>query len=138
MLPPFAVTPFYAALSGLLLVVLAFAVIVQRRKNRVSLGDGGKHGVLRAMRAQANFVEYTPLALLLLFLLELSRQPLWALHLLGATLVLGRVLHAWGLLTAVENRGPNFGRMAGMILTLSMLLVAAIWLLLVALPRLGG
>jgi uncharacterized membrane protein YecN with MAPEG domain len=132
MLPPFAVTPLYAALCGLLALVLAYAVIRLRQKHRVLTGDGGNADLARAMRVQANFVEYTPLALLLLFMLELSRQPVWALHLLGAALFVGRVLHAWGYLMTPRL---SFGRMTGIVLTLAMLGVTAVWLLLVVLQR---
>lgn len=135
MLPPFAVTPLYAALCGILLVMLSLRVIRYRRSHRVSIGDGGHDDLARAIRAQANFVEYMPLSLLLLFMLELSRQPpFWALHLLGASLFLGRVLHAWGILTP----GPHFGRAAGIGLTLVPLLVIAVWLLIVVLMRMTG
>lgn len=135
MLPPFAVTPLYAALCGILLVMLSLRVIGYRRSRRVSIGDGGHNDLARAIRAQANLVEYAPLTLLLLFMLELSRQPpFWALHLLGAALFLGRVLHAWGLLTPK----PHFGRVAGMGLTITALLVSAVWLLAVVLMRMTG
>lgn len=132
MLPPFAVTPLYAALCGLLLLALGVAVIRLRQKYRVNTGDGGHPDLARAMRVQANFVEYVPLTLLLLFLLELSRQPVWALHLLGAALFIGRVLHAWGYLASA---GPTAGRMIGIVLTLSTLGITSLWLLAVVLQR---
>lgn len=75
MLPPFAVTPLYAALLGLLLLGLSLVVVRLRRKHRVPTGDGGHADLARAIRVQANFVEYVPLTLLLLFMLEMSRQP---------------------------------------------------------------
>ncbi|MCW0234369.1 MAG: MAPEG family protein [Ferrovibrio sp.] len=132
MLPPFAVTPLYAALCGLLLLVLALAVVRLRQRHRVNTGDGGHADLARAMRVQANFVEYVPLTLLLLFMLEMSRQPVWALHLLGAGLFVGRVLHAWGYL---GSPGLSFGRMVGIVLTLSVLGVTALWLLVVVAQR---
>ncbi|MGZ9080482.1 MAG: MAPEG family protein, partial [Burkholderiales bacterium] len=58
------VTPLYAALLGLWLLVLSLRVVQQRRAARVSLGDGGNTALQRAIRAQGNFVEYVPLALL--------------------------------------------------------------------------
>lgn len=65
-------------------------------------------------------------------MLEMSRQPVWALHLLGAALFVGRVLHAWGYLSSPRL---TFGRMVGILLTLGMLGVTSIWLLLVVLQR---
>lgn len=132
MLPPFAVTPLYAALLGLLLLALGLVVVRLRRRHAVLTGDGGNATLARAMRVQANFVEYVPLTLLLLFMLEMSRQPAWALHLLGAALFIGRLLHAWGYLMTPRL---SFGRALGIGLTWIVLGVTAVWLLLVVLQR---
>lgn len=134
MLPPFAVTPLYAALLGLLLLGLGLVVVRLRRRHGVPTGDGGNATLARAMRVQANFVEYVPLTLLLLFMLEMSRQPVWALHLLGAALFIGRLLHAWGYLATARL---SFGRALGIGLTWIVLATTAIWLLLVVLQRYG-
>jgi len=132
---PFFVTPLYAALCGLLLVVLSVRVIALRRKYAVGLGDGDHEELRRAIRVQANFVEYVPLALLLLFLLELShRAPVAALHLLGALLFVGRIAHALG----VSRSGSGSpGRAIGVGCTFTMMVVASVWLLIIAVPRLG-
>jgi uncharacterized membrane protein YecN with MAPEG domain len=60
----------YAGLLALWLVVLSLRVIQARRAARVSLGDGGNRALQRAIRGQANFAEYVPIALLLLLILE--------------------------------------------------------------------
>ena len=133
MLPPFMITPLYASLCGLLLIVLALRVVRLRQRHNVGIGDGGHKDLSLAIRVHANFVEYVPLALLLLFLLELSRQPAWALHLLGAALFLGRVVHAWGL-SLTRRASP--GRVVGITLTFIVIVVASLWLLLVTLQRL--
>jgi uncharacterized membrane protein YecN with MAPEG domain len=133
MLPPYLVTPLYAALCALLLLALSIRVAMLRRRLRVPIGSDGPPEILRAIRVQANCAEYVPLALLLLFLLELARQPLWALHLLGAMLLLGRLLHAIGL---GANPGVSFGRFTGIALTWTMMGVAALWLLALVLQRL--
>ena len=69
------VTPLYAALLALWFVVLSLHVIRCRREARVSLGDGGNGRLQRAIRAQANFAEYVPLALVLLpaFVMYMNR-----------------------------------------------------------------
>lgn len=128
-MPPFAVTPLYAGLCAILLIALSLRVARLRGSLKVALGDGGERALQKAIRVQGNFVEYVPMALLLLFLLELSRQaPLWALHVLGAGLLLGRILHAIGLSTSA---GLSLGRFVGTLLTFSMILITAIWLLIV-------
>lgn len=135
MLPPFAVTPLYAALCGLLLVVLSFRVIVLRGRHKVRFGDGGHDDLARAIRVQGNFVEYIPLLLLLLFLLELSRQaPVWVLHLLGAVIFLGRILHAVGV-TMQRNGAFSLPRLLGICCTVVPMAVMSVWLLLVVLQR---
>ncbi len=108
------VTPIYAALCGLLLILLSHRVIRQRQRFKVVLGDDGEPQVQRAMRVQANFVEYAPLSLILLALAELQGHDLWLLHGLGLLLLCGRLLHAFGVAREPENL--RF-RVAGMTLT---------------------
>ena len=52
---------------------------------------GGDPLMLRRIRGHANFAEYTPLALVLITLLELAGEPRWELHALGASLLAGRL-----------------------------------------------
>jgi len=91
------ITSIYASLSALLIVKLALSVIKLRRKNRVSVGDGGNEQLQLAIRTHANAVEYIPITLLLLLTLELNGAPTILIHVLGATLLIGRILHAMGL-----------------------------------------
>ncbi|HEY8220138.1 MAG TPA: MAPEG family protein [Methylobacter sp.] len=91
------ITAIYASLSALLIVRLSLSVIKLRRKNRVSVGDGGNEALQLAIRAHANAVEYIPITLMLLFMLELNGAPKLLVHVLGGTLLVGRILHAMGL-----------------------------------------
>jgi uncharacterized membrane protein YecN with MAPEG domain len=75
------------------------------------------------MRGQANFTEYVPLALLLLAILELSRFSLYALHALGATLLVARVLHGYAFAFTPQFR---FGRYWGAILTFAVIVIEAV------------
>jgi hypothetical protein len=88
------ITAFYAALLGLGLIWMSWRVIAQRRQMRVSLGDGGDKVLVKRIRAHANFVEYVPLGLILLGLVEWHWKLPWLAHGVGATLLIGRVLHA--------------------------------------------
>ena len=117
------VVAFYAGLNGLIALVLAFLVLRQRRRFRVGIGSGGHPALEQAMRAQANFVEYAPLILLLLLFLALTGLATAWLHALGVALTLGRALHAWGLST---KPGWSPGRFFGTALTLLTLLAVAI------------
>ncbi len=116
-----AVVTFYAGLNGLIAFVLVVLVVRQRGKTKTGLGTGGHVVLEQAIRVHGNFVEYVPLILILLLLLELGGlAPLW-LHLMGIALTLGRILHAWGLST---SPGESFGRAVGTGLTWLTLLVA--------------
>ena len=125
------ITPLYAALAAVVLIVLSLRVIGARRSRRVAIGDGADEDLSRRIRAHGNFTEYTPLALVLILLLELGGAPAWQLHLLGAALILGRIVHAWSLTAHSGN-----GRMVGMTLTFFVLAAAALGNLKVALGAL--
>ncbi|MHC8507949.1 MAG: MAPEG family protein [Rhodospirillales bacterium] len=117
------VTPALAAVLGLMLAALSLHVIRLRYRERVSLGDGGSPDLLRAIRAQANFAEHAPLTLVLLMILEINRAEAAVLYGLGAALVLGRCLHAFG----VSRTGAHFlWRTVGMILTFAALIGASL------------
>lgn len=120
-----AITALYVGLSAVLLVVLSALVIRERARAHVSLGDGGDARLEKAIRAQGNFVEYTPLALLVIALAEMQGAPALAVHCLGAALVLGRVLHAFGL-TRARDLHPARG--AGMALTFLVLVIGGLGL----------
>ncbi|MGZ8154862.1 MAG: MAPEG family protein [Burkholderiales bacterium] len=117
------VTPLYAALLGLWLLVLSLRVVQQRRAARVSLGDGGNTALQRAIRAQGNFVEYVPLALLMLAILELSHFSIYLLHALGLVLLIARLLHGYALGFTARHR---FGRSWGTALTAAVILIEAL------------
>ncbi len=124
---PVPIVALYAGINGLMALVLAALVVRQRGKTRTNLGSGGHAALEQAIRVHGNFIEYVPLILILLAVLELGgTRALW-LHGLGAALTIGRVLHAWGLST---KPGESFGRAAGITLTWLVLLIAAILALL--------
>jgi uncharacterized membrane protein YecN with MAPEG domain len=113
------VTTLYAAIMGILLVVLSDLVSRSRKKTRISLGSSGDPVLERAVRAHGNFVEYVPLALILLLLLEIQGAGTGLLHALGGTLLAGRLLHVYGM---VWPDGVIAGRFWGTGLTWLMVL----------------
>ncbi|MCC4310360.1 MAPEG family protein [Alcanivorax marinus] len=125
----FPITALYAALCGLLILALAFNVVRYRFGRGVSLGDGGDVLINRAVRAHGNTVEYVPLALILIGLLEGNNGNAWALHLYGLLLVLGRLAHAWGMLKPGSE--VNTFRKLGIIATWLVLLAASVHLLVI-------
>lgn len=120
---PMTVTPIYAALLAFLFIALSARAIRARRTARVAIGDGGDAVLVRAMRVQANFAEYAPLALLLIGFCELQAAPAWLLHVLGLLLLAGRTIHAFGLAQTRENFRL---RVTGMSLTLTAIGAAAL------------
>lgn len=113
-----------AGLLGLLLLFLSGYVIAGRVKFKVNDGDGGNETMRRRIRAQGNFVEYVPMALILLTLVEsASIGPGWLAGALGGTLVVARVWHAQGLL---GKSGVSAGRFMGTNLTAMVILVGAL------------
>jgi uncharacterized protein len=117
------ITAFYASLLAALFIVLSARVIGWRRVRRVELGDGADPQLLRRMRVHANCAEYVPITLLLMALAESMTSPRPLLHLIGILLVIGRMLHAYGL-----SQTPQIlrYRVSGMILTLTALGLAAL------------
>ncbi|MGZ5049604.1 MAG: MAPEG family protein [Methylobacter sp.] len=115
------ITSVYAALAALFIVKLSLSVIKLRRQHRVSVGDGGIEALQLAIRAHANALEYMPMALLLLLLLELNDAPKMLVHLGGSALLAGRILHALGL-SAKDLRK----RVLGMQITLYLIIGLAL------------
>lgn len=113
-----------AGLLGLLLLFLGGYVIAGRVQFKIGLGDGGNEAMRRRIRAQANFIEYVPMALILMALMENgSVGPVWLLVAMGATLVVARLWHAQGL---YSSSGTSVGRFAGTNLTAAVIFVAAV------------
>lgn len=118
-----SVTPLYAGLIALLYIYLSFRVIKIRRGDRISLGNGGRDDMEFRVRAHANLAEYAPLGLILLAMSEMQGAPIWVVHILGAMLLIGRLLHAWAFSQSPQNLPA---RSYGMMLTLMMILFAAL------------
>jgi uncharacterized protein len=123
------ILPIYAALLAILFVVLSIRAIRQRRSLKINLGDAGNKDMQRAMRVHANFAEYVPLCLLMIYLVEQSGVYAWFVHMLGMALLVARLSHAYG----VSQQRENFAfRVTGMTLTFIVLITCAAHLLWVA------
>jgi uncharacterized membrane protein YecN with MAPEG domain len=120
------VSLFSAAIAALITAWLGWRCGKVRMSEKILHGDGGNVLMMRRMRAQANFTEYTPIALVLIVLLDLMDVNIMALGLTALAFMLGRVLHAIGM----DSDGPHKARMIGMMLTLPLLIVWAMWAIL--------
>jgi hypothetical protein len=94
-----------------------------RRAAGVSVGDG-ENALLKArMRAHANFIEYVPMALILMALIDSSGANSRLLWLFGIALVIGRILHPFGM----ERPSPNPFRIGGILLTYLVTIGLIVW-----------
>jgi uncharacterized membrane protein YecN with MAPEG domain len=121
------ITALWAGLLGILSLALAMNVVRARSSEKVIFGDGGVLVMQQRIRVHGNFVEYVPLALVLLLVLELNGTSALVLNVLGGGLFLGRLLHAFGL---TSSTGTTPGRFVGTVLTWLAILAAsalALW-----------
>lgn len=117
----------YAPLFALFFVLLSARTLLLRRKHQIGIGNGGNVMLSRAARAHANFAEYVPIALLLIYLLEQSIGSTLRIHVLCLSLLLGRMIHALGVSREPEDIRL---RVVGMVLTLGVIISTSLHLLL--------
>jgi uncharacterized protein len=121
-------TAFWAAILALMLVGLSAWVVAGRVGSDVLVGDGDDR-LARRIRAQGNFTEYVPLALLVIALYEASGGSHALVVALCIVLVVARVLHPFGMF-AGKNTPRQFAcRGGGILATLLVIVVAAVALL---------
>lgn len=107
-----------AAAAGLINLWLAIRIGQVRRSQNVSVGDGGNEFVIRRMRAQANFVEFTPFVLILIGALECSGYAATWLWVVGVVYMIGRLAHGLGM----DGGAFGIGRMIGTLTSMLTLL----------------
>ncbi|GAK86407.1 glutathione S-transfersae-related protein [Vibrio ponticus] len=110
------ITALYASLLALLMMWLSVQVIKQRRTNRIAHADGGIEGLQIARSAQSNAVDYIPITIILLAMLEYNGANTLIIHGLGVLFVVGRIIHARAILAKDLK-----GRVTGMKLTFAVM-----------------
>jgi uncharacterized membrane protein YecN with MAPEG domain len=121
-----------AAAAVLINIWLGARISRLRLHHKVSVGDAGNPAIEARMRAQANFIEYTPLFLILLALIELSigsETWLWGVAIL---FILARLAHPFGM----DRPAPNKLRLIGILVTWGVLVGLALYAL--AIPYMEG
>lgn len=108
----------YVGLNLFLTLMLAVNVVRHRFK-----GDSGDEVMLnKAVRAHGNNIEYVPITLMGLALLAMTGATAQTISILGGTLVVARVSHAYGITRATV---PNpFGYVGNIGTWLIMLCIA--------------
>lgn len=97
------IVPFYAAILAVMFIMLSVRAIKLRRKHKIAVGHADNTELLRAIRAHANFAEYVPLTLLVIYLLEAITTLNLLIHALCLSLVIGRGVHAYSISQLTEN-----------------------------------
>lgn len=124
MILPLSLT--FAAAAALINLWLAFRIGKIRISDKVLHGDGGNTLLMRRMRAQANFIEYTPIILILFALVELSSGSHWWLWAIMGFYLIARVSHAIGMDADNGPKTRQFG-IAITFLTSLILAGAGLW-----------
>ncbi len=126
------ITSLYAAPLGFMGLGLAAHVIMLRTKTGISIMDGGNNQLAERIRRHGNFIENVPFVLLLMTLAELNGVANIWLHISGALLIAGRILHASGL---KHDKLKTFGRIAGALITFLAALIAICSILIYAFTK---
>ena len=120
---------------GVIFFALTVWVVNYRNKTKLMLGDGtgtalpDAQGLQIAVRAHANFAEFVPLILLILGGLAYEGVNSTFFLVLCGALVLGRLLHPYG----IRILKPNVPRAVGAMLTWLVLIISSIALIVAAL-----
>jgi uncharacterized membrane protein YecN with MAPEG domain len=121
-----AVTGLYAGILAVMMFVLAYMTSARRREARISLGTGDDAIMEKRSRAFGNFIEFVPMMLLLMAIIEVQGHRPLVIHIFGIAIVAGRLFHAMGMTGVLKAVNGGF---VGAILTYLSLLLAGAFLL---------
>ena len=126
---PIPVTGLAAAISGLLLLLLALRISQLRLRHKVSLGDKGIPELMRAIRVHGNTVEHVSIFLIQCACYELAAGRDGLLIASVAVFLVARFVFAWGLsrssLSLARRAGASLTYLAELVLSLALLVQAA-------------
>ena len=88
------ITMIFTGIFLLMHTALSATTSAHRAKYDVDFGDGGNLAMLRAIRAQGNFIEYVPIILIAMGASEYTGAAPWFIWTCGWVLVVARVAHA--------------------------------------------
>ena len=123
------ITANYLAVLALIYAALALQVVRLRRSSGAPFDDGGNEGLRSAIRAHGNFMEYVPIIVLMVALLEMSGASALRVHLMMGTLVLSRLLHPLGMYAAPGSLKFTICRAGSIFLTIGLLIYCALTIL---------
>lgn len=118
-----AITAVYAVILAVIFIVLSVLTLLRRKKVQAAIGDADDLQLKRKIRAHGNFQEYVPISLILIACLESISHNAFLLHCTASLLVIGRMLHAYGVSQVKEKL---IFRVTGMALTFTSMLTSCI------------
>ena len=105
-------------------LILTIITIKERRSSKVAYGDDNNKKLIKAIRAHANFFEFTVFFIISSFLLEiLDANQIYVLF-VNIVFLLGRIFHAYSML-----KEKILFRVIGMMATLNIYALNCIYLL---------
>lgn len=122
------ITGLYAAILAIFALVLSARAGGFRGKTGISVlyGEPQNMELAQRVRVHQNFLEYVPIVVILLGILELNGASATYLHASGVILVLARIAHAVGL---KHDNMAHPGRLIGAAGTALLTLVTAVYTL---------
>ncbi len=133
-MPTLALPAVSALTAGILIVLqmlLLLTVVLARRSNQQSLGDGGNANMLRSIRRHGNLAENAAIFVVCAALLEMLGESRLTMEILCGAFVLARLSHAIGL---SFGRTVNIFRFVGTTVTVAVSIWAGVLLIQIALP----
>jgi len=116
------ITSIYASLLAILYMKITIEVIKARKSKRIIIGLNQDSEMEFLVRSHSNFIEYTPLFLILLFFFEKSLSNyLFFVHIFGILFLIGRYFH----FRAFNKKETRSLRIRGMQLTVFPILILA-------------
>lgn len=123
------ITSILTGVCALLMVFLSVPVSLRRVKMKAPRGDAGDRDLGNLIRAHGNFIEYAPLGLLALALVEAGGWGPEYVWTVGLLLLAGRLLHAIGMmLNALPLKGAGMLATHLSFLGSGVLLLSSAWL----------
>lgn len=115
------------ALVGLFMYLTANVILMRRKHQEPYTHQHKEREFMAAVSAQRNFIDYTVMSLLLIYLCVQYYVANWLIMLLCLSLVVGRFSHAYGILIAEQHKPMNLlPRQVGMTLTLLVIILSTL------------
>lgn len=110
------ITSIFTALFALMMVPLSLSISIHYARTGKNQADEGvlkDETLRRKTRAHGNFIEYVPLALILLAMLEVSGETAMVLWSMGTIFLCARLIHAAGQRLSAKPALRGIGMMTG-------------------------